>query len=460
MRSLKKKSKETTHLVKTKKNTNAKYGGRVIASGGYGCIFRPALKCANAQRAKNQISKLMILKNLNEEYNDIVKFKPFLEKIPNYQNYFFIDNIYTCKPEKLTKSDIKEDEKKCRALKKNGIYKKNINSSLDKLGLLNMPDGGLDIGDFIDTIKEINQYINLNNSLIDLLLNGIIPMNNYNIYHGDIKESNILVNTSNNFKTTLIDWGLSSMFDGKNIPKTMTNKPFQYNLPFSAILFNDVFKQTYKIMLENNKTPTYLDIRTFVIDYVFLWNAKRGAGHIKYMINVMEALFGNNLNNVNTENRKEVIEMEFLYHYIVEYLTKILVEFTKNARFMEMEYFTKVFLKNVDVWGLVMSYYPIITILHTNYKTLNKQSIALFKKLKHIFIHFLFDTPTQPINIEKLVNNLKELNAFFKMSTNTNDNKKQTILSLTKTSTFRKKNSQSKTFKKKPRTIVFIESNK
>jgi len=523
MRTLKKISKDTiskekNKFVKTKKNTTSKYGGRVVASGGYGCIFRPALKCKNVPREKNQISKLMVLKNINEEYNDIVKFKPFLEKIPNYQNYFFIDNVYTCKPEKLTKSDLKDYEKKCRALKKSGIYKNNINSSLDKLGLLNMPDGGLDVGDFIETIKEINQYIKLNNSLIDLLLNGIIPMNSYNIYHGDIKESNILVSTTNNFKLTnnlirnsdsnfsgsiidkeintshevedlnlhqfktkLIDWGLSSMFDGKTIPRVMINKPFQYNLPFSVIFFNDVFKDTYKKMLQNNENPSYFDIRAFVIDYVFLWNDKRGAGHIKYMINVMNSLFENDLNNINIEIRKEIIEMEFLYYYIIEYLTKVLIDFTKNGKFMEMDYFTKVFLKNVDVWGLVMSYYPIINVLHINYKSLNKSSIELFKKLKYIFIHFLFENPTEPINLEKLVKNLKELNSLFKMTSNDNNNnnndnnkndnnnnnkngnrkkKEKSILSLTKTSAFRKNTSQNKTTKNKPRTIVFIESNK
>ena len=68
-------------MRKTLKNHDIKYGGKVIASGGYGCIFRPALKCVDEQRAKGQISKLMTLKNLDNEYNDIVKFKPFLQQI-------------------------------------------------------------------------------------------------------------------------------------------------------------------------------------------------------------------------------------------------------------------------------------------------------------------------------------------------------------------------------------------
>lgn len=221
-------------------------GGKVIASGGYGCIFRPALKCVGKARPKNQISKLMTIKHIGEEYGDIVKFKPILEKIPNYKNYFFIDGVYTCKPDKLTSEDLVDYEKKCKALKKDGFNENNINSSLNKVGLLNMPDGGLDVGDFIETITKNAQFIILNNSLIDLLLHGILPMNKYNIYHCDVKESNILVNTAQGFHTKLIDWGLSTKYDRGKIPENMTERPFQYNLPFSTIIFNNVFKKCMK----------------------------------------------------------------------------------------------------------------------------------------------------------------------------------------------------------------------
>jgi hypothetical protein len=35
-------------------------GGKVIASGGYGCVFSPALKCeGTTKREKGKISKLM-----------------------------------------------------------------------------------------------------------------------------------------------------------------------------------------------------------------------------------------------------------------------------------------------------------------------------------------------------------------------------------------------------------------
>jgi hypothetical protein len=38
-----------------------KHGGKVIGSGGYGCVFRPALRCnGTRKRASKTISKLML----------------------------------------------------------------------------------------------------------------------------------------------------------------------------------------------------------------------------------------------------------------------------------------------------------------------------------------------------------------------------------------------------------------
>ena len=39
-------------------------GGKVIASGGFGCVFNPALKCSGRNnRGKNMISKLLTKKH-------------------------------------------------------------------------------------------------------------------------------------------------------------------------------------------------------------------------------------------------------------------------------------------------------------------------------------------------------------------------------------------------------------
>ena len=51
-------------------------GGKVIASGGFGCVFSPALKCQGERtRGKNRIPKLLTKKHALSEYNEIKEFK-------------------------------------------------------------------------------------------------------------------------------------------------------------------------------------------------------------------------------------------------------------------------------------------------------------------------------------------------------------------------------------------------
>lgn len=135
-------------------------GGKVLASGGYGCIFRPALKCANkSERASGQISKLMTARHAKSEYNEIMRFKHILRKIPNYSNYFLVDNVSLCEPDKLSSEDLENYNEKCKALKKDDITEGSINDQLDTVLSLNMPFGGIDVSDYIKSILIIIRFI-------------------------------------------------------------------------------------------------------------------------------------------------------------------------------------------------------------------------------------------------------------------------------------------------------------
>ena len=72
-----------------------KSGGKVIASGGFGCVFRPALKCkGQTSREKNKITKLMLKKYATEEYEDVVKFETTLKKILKQATMFRLCAIF------------------------------------------------------------------------------------------------------------------------------------------------------------------------------------------------------------------------------------------------------------------------------------------------------------------------------------------------------------------------------
>jgi len=398
-------------------------GGKVIASGGFGCIFKPALQCQEQdtdiiqENSSNQISKLMTTKNAKNEFKQIQKYNKILRVIPNHDNYFLLNNFKLCKPAKLTKDDLNGYQKKCKALNKKGINVKNINNSLDKVMAINMPYGGIDVENFVEKYFVSTNIIRLNDSLIDLLVNGIVPMNKLNVYHCDIKDGNVLVDiTETGLITRLIDWGLSIIVDNqkqKGIPQKLYRRPFQFNVPFSSVLFNKDFFLLYYNFLElhKNRNPDYFQIREFVINYIFIWNDIRGPGHLSAINEIIKNLTIHDLTAIkNDKIKNHFIEYEFTYHYIVEYLSKILEKYTNNGKLDLMIYFENIFLKNVDIWGFVMIYVVLYEVLYESFDKLNEYQMEFINKIKYIIIHFLYENPITPIDVSSLVNELTSLN--------------------------------------------------
>lgn len=437
-------------------------GGKPLASGGFGCVFKPALKCKDKNKERkltNQVSKLMLKKYAKKEYNDVVKFIPYLKKIPNYDKYFLIKDFSICQPDTLNEEDLDGFDSKCKNLVKKKFTRKNINEErkLSMLASVNMPYGGIDVGDYIEESKIKNKLnyeklLVLNYCLLELLKNGILPMNEEHIYHCDLKDSNILVDENMNLK--LIDWGISCKYDGEqSVPKVIQRRSFQYNLPFSNILFSDRFYDLYKKFLVKKKEPSYLDVREFVIDFVLLWLKERGPGHIKTISKIMKYLFEDTIKDINNEFKEHIIEYNYTFHFILEYITKILIKFTRNGEFDKIAYLN-IFLKNIDIWGFTMSYIPIVEIIK-NSKKITKLEVEVIEKIKDAVV-FLYDYPDTIIDVNKLMNILKELNTIFKrgiLIPNKRTSLKSTITSLSLKSTLktmlREKSKTSRTAKGK-----------
>jgi serine/threonine protein kinase len=391
-------------------------GGKVIASGGYGCVFSPALKCEGATKRENgKITKLMTERHAKEEYSEILSIKDKLDEIKNYRDYFLIYDLNLCKPAKLTPSDLKEFSK-CTALPKDKITETNINKRRNELMSLNMPNGGVAVDDYLYDNGSFEKIYMLHTTLFNLLKEGIVPMNKKNIYHCDIKDSNILVDYSTSeLKTRLIDWGLANEykpFKNEPFPRSWRNRPFQYNVPFSVIIFSESFIEKYTEYIKNGGLQDVIHLKPFVIDYINFWLKKRGAGHYKFINEIMYTFFSKSLKSISSESKPAIIETQITMEYFVNYIVDVLVHFTRfreDGQLNLRDYLDNVFIKIVDIWGFISVYYPVAEILYNNYDNLSKNELNIFNKIKLIFITYLFNPRHEPINMNILYLDLKNL---------------------------------------------------
>ena len=440
-----------------------KRGGNVIASGGFGCIFDPPLACGYKKQTRKTgyVSKLMLKKYAQKEYKEIQKYKKIVETIPNHTDYFLLDGISLCKDlHPLTEEDLENFDKKCKTIKKKGIGHDEINNHLKELMSVQMPYGGIEVDDYIEKIQFHEKNMKqLNHSLVNLLVNGILPMNQLGLYHGDIKDSNVLVqdstqNSINKMYTRLIDWGLSSEYSNSlkisqsqstekkalHLPEEFTRRPFQFNMPFSIILFQKSFLKLYKSFLKKNPYPDYFKIRSFVINYVLFVIDKKGPGHLKNINFIIKQLFKGEFVNVEEKFKDDLIEFEYTFYFIFEYLSKVLFEYTRENEFHVMNYFENVFLKNVDVWGFVTIYISFVEYLFDvkENRDLTKNEMRILQVVKEMYL-MLMESSCKPIDTGKLLEKIKSLDDLFSPSLSKsfskNTNKTQKSRSETKTVT-------------------------
>ena len=92
----------------------------------------------------------MLSRYAKEEMGEYKSVIPILQSIPNYADYFLIDNVDICKPRPLTTSDKINFNSKCSNLTKKGYSEYNVNSKISDFKILNIPDGGVDIDTWFD----------------------------------------------------------------------------------------------------------------------------------------------------------------------------------------------------------------------------------------------------------------------------------------------------------------------
>lgn len=414
-----------------RKTRRRKHGGAPIAAGGFGCVFRPPIRCTSNSPSipydKTGVSKLMTQRHAKLEMAEVKRVATYARKIPHAKRYFLLDGITTCAPGALTAEDKKGFNEKCRGLKERGYTEENINSKRGELQQLNIPYGGEDIDKFwsvwkrskVGATAKNKAFAETNTALVELLLHGIRPLNNKGYAHMDLKGQNMLRSTNDGeVEVRIIDWGLSGAVPAKGVPPIVQDRVIQYNVPFSNILFATHgwpghLKRNVKAIApsakldDGDKLGRISAMRLVAYQQFYDIADNYGVGHMEYLQGVFRRLFSapagmhSSISNLG-ENALSPVTAAVEYNAII--LDKYV---DRTGKFDATKYFREVFSKNVDVWGFLMAYLPLIDNNPSPWK-----AGTLENAISRIICEYCFSSnyAARPIPIDKLAQDLLSLN--------------------------------------------------
>jgi hypothetical protein len=247
-------------------------------------------------------------------------------------------------------------------------------------------------------------------------------MNQHNVYHGDLKSSNMLANkfSDGNIDIKIIDWGLSFMKENmKEIPKYV-KRPIQFNLPVSVIVFNSSFDDKLSEFISKNPNWNIKNSKIFTAMFLNDYVKNRDNSHLMILIRMIDK-FNSSMNILSRQFNKKST------NYILNYISEVIYKYTKNGVFNKLEYLNQVYLKNMDIWGFLTTYLDFYDVVNDK-KKISSQDKIFLEKIKKIIMETLFLNSTIPINVPNLIDKLRDLNfSFSKITKNIVGGKKNMI---------------------------------
>ena len=401
-----------TNKIKNIKKKRSKKGGEALVSGGFGCIFKPALKCKNSKKRTTGVSKMSIEKYGKQELLEIQKIKDRLKNIKDYDKHYLLD-ITMCQPDVLTDDDKKNFDEKCFALTRFNVNASNVNNKLNSLTILNMPNAGIDLRDWLLKDKKITKekIFLLNELVMRLLREAVRPMNERGVIHNDLKDSNIMVDKSLNAR--IIDWGLAAVVKNNKVPDEILNRPLQFNTPFSSMILSKDFKINYNIFLERVKDGSVLFNKTNIRNYIvneYLIKLARYYGYYDDNVILFNSIFSPAISEetfLSEVKRNDLIEYGYYLYYLSDYICDILMKYTNdNYEFNMDKYFSECYLFNSDVFGLMTVYYNFYQIKNENIQLNDDIKKIFLNRLRTILVESIYINGAEKINIDNIINKL------------------------------------------------------
>lgn len=404
-------------------------GGIPIYPGGFSCVFKPQLRCKNKTMKiskKEGISKLLFKKYAEIEMENIQRFYNATKKIPRSHKYFLFTRSKMCSPAKIPKRDLRGFDEMCTNFTSHDVSETNINSksNINNLKLINMPDAGLAVNEWLFKTRLTSARIIIFNKLIaKLIINAIVPMNQQGVIHNDMKEDNILIKDTESAKNSMplpsiIDWGISGISTRHHeIPEIIMNRYISISNPFSSIIFSSDFSKSYSEFLRSHdlKDPLFrVELNGFSVSQYLKFKEHGHYLYIQKFFNNAFALFPELFTSIDPALNSP----DQIYNALVSnYISDVLIWFTEIderdgvARFQYVKYFTKVYIFNCDVWG-TMFCYSIFFSFQDEYRYKEHINIepskyaSFLRSVLSIYMNQIMIDGHKRINISKLVKSI------------------------------------------------------
>tara|TARA_A100001015_G_scaffold55851_2_gene61418 strand:- start:5722 stop:6879 length:1158 start_codon:yes stop_codon:yes gene_type:complete len=224
-------------------------GGKLLAEGGYGCVFSPGIDCDGSSTIKKYVSKIQ---RYDSSAMNEIKLGKIIQNINGFQDHFSPILKY-CNID-IAKIQDKEIDK-CTILKKKSASK----FILMKLQYID----GFDFMDYLINQKNSIQLISNIILSYNHLLKSLSMLISKNIIHFDIKGTNILFDSKKEIPL-IIDFGLSTHFESLDIVKL--KKIFYIYAPEYYIWSLEIHYLSY--LLNKNKEPTKNELTIITEEFV------------------------------------------------------------------------------------------------------------------------------------------------------------------------------------------------
>jgi tRNA A-37 threonylcarbamoyl transferase component Bud32 len=317
-------------------------GGKLLAEGGYGCVFMPGINCdGSIMETKKYTSKIQ---RFDSSAKNEIKIGKIVQELNGFGHHF-APVIKFCE---LNVAKIKDDDKnKCT------IFKKNKSKTFVVMKLL-----------YIDGDDFLDYLINQKNS-VQLVSNIIISFNHLchslgmlamkDIVHYDIKGANIIFDKKKEIPI-LIDFGLSVNMNNiivDNITIDKLKEMFYVYAPDYYVWSLEIHYMCY--LVNKNKEPTIEELEEISRKYVE-GNKALQRNFSPTFLKRYEVKCINQLTKYNNTPFDERVTLILGYwktfdNYSVSIMYLKFINYININGFIDNEFilfFTKLLLKNID----------------------------------------------------------------------------------------------------------------